>query len=193
MTIFKSIIAALAALAFVSPAIADVLPEKPGPERTVKMFDVFCMSLLPEISKTAGAAKAGNFNELKGKNLEKYQPEVRADELRAWTFNDFGTEFALTTTRSKPDALFKKNVPEFADSENAACSLIIPAKENKAKILEQMTALLTRKPDETWKQKPFRVHSWTGRTETLLIMVYYYAPTKKGQQGILSATTFVKN
>jgi hypothetical protein len=193
MKISRLIIWSVAALTISAPVNADNLPDKPGPARTVKMFDTFCLSVVPDISRTAKAAAAGSFRELKGKRLEKYQPEVRAEELRAWTFQDFGSDFVITTTRSKPDAQFKKQVPKFADSKTAACSMIIPAKEPKARVLQEMNGLLSREPDKAWNQGPFRVHSWGGQTKSLLIIVYFYAPTKNGQNGILSTTTFVKN
>lgn len=184
---------AVVALALAGPVNGQGLPKEPGPARTVKMFDLFCLSLVPEISRIAEAAAAGNFTVLKGQRLEKYQPQVRAEELRAWRYEDFGSEFVLTTARSKPDAQFKKDVPEFADSKNFACSLIIPAKDPKGRILKEMASLLERDPDEAWDEGTMRVHVWTGQTDSLLIYVYYYAPTKKGPTGVLSASTFVKN
>lgn len=184
---------AMVAFVLAGPVHAEGLPDEPGPARTVKMFDVFCLNLVPNISRTADAAKAGNFAELKGKKLEKYQPQVRAEELRAWSYEDFGSEFVLTTARSKPDALFKKQIPQFADSKTFACSLTIPPKEPKTKILKEMVGLVSRDPDEEWKEGPFRVHSWAGQTDSLLILVYFYAPTKRGQGGVLSAVTAVKN
>jgi len=191
--IMRLIIWAVVALALAGPVNAEELPEEPGPARTVKMFDLFCLSLVPEISRIAEAAAAGNFTVLKGQRLEKYQPQVRAEELRAWSYEDFGSEFVLTTARSKPDAQFKKDVPEFADSKNFACSLIIPAKDPKGRILKEMASLLERDPDEAWDEGAMRVHGWTGQTDSLLIYVHYYAPTKKGPTGVLSASTFIKN
>lgn len=99
------------------PAIGDKLPKEPGPARTVKMFDLLCLSLVPEISKIEEAAAVRKFTELKGKGLEEYQPQFRAEELRAWRYEDFGTEFVLTTARSKPGPQFKKEAPEFAEFE----------------------------------------------------------------------------
>ena len=189
----RLIVWAVVALALSRPVIGEELPKEQGPARTVKMFDLFCLGLLPEISEIAEAAAAGNFTELKGKRLEKYQPQVGAEELRAWSYEDFGSEFVLTTASSKPDAQFKKDVPEFADSKNFACSLIIPAKDPKEKVLKEMVGLLEREPDNAWDEGPLRVHGWTGQTDSLLIHVYYYAPAKKGPTGILSASTFVKN
>ncbi len=182
---------AVVALVLCGPVNGQELPKESGPARTVKMFDLFCLNLVPEISSIADAA-AGNFTELKGKKLEKYQPQVPAEELRAWRYEDFGAEFVLATTRSKPDDQFKKEVPDFAGATNFACSLIIPAKDPEEKVLKEMVELVGREPDEAWDQGPLRAHSWTGQTDSLLVHVYYYAPTSKGTTGVLSASTFVK-
>jgi len=175
------------------PVPGEKLPKEPGPARTVKMFDLYCLSIVPEISKIEEAAAVRNFTELKGKSLEEYQPQLRAEELRAWRYEDFGKEFVLTTARSKPGPQFKKEAPEFADSKNFGCSLIIPADDPKEKVLKEMVGLLGRDPDKAWAQWPLRVHAWTGKTDKLLAVIHYYAPTKKGQNAILSASAFVKN
>ena len=175
------------------PAIGDKLPKEPGPARTVRMFDLLCLSLVPEISKVEKAAAARKFTELKGKRLEEYQPRFQADDLRAWRYKDFGAEFVLTTARSKPRPQFKKEAPEFADSKNFGCSLIIPTDDPKEKVLKEMVGLLGRDPDEAWAEWPQRVHAWTGKTDKLLAVIHYYAPIKKGQNAILSASAFVKN
>ena len=185
-------VCAIVALALCGPVNGEELPKESGPARTVKMFDLFCLNLVPEISAIAKAADAGNFTELKGKKLEKFQPQVPAEELRAWSYEDFGAEYVLATTRSKPDDQFKKEVPDFATAENFACSLIIPAKDPKEKVLKEMVDLVGREPDEAWDQGPLRAHSWTGQTDSLLIHVYYYAPTKQSATGVLSASAFVK-
>jgi len=187
--------ALLTGLMTLSGALASPLPETPGAARTVKMFDLFCLEPVSDLDRIAEIANAGEFDELTGRRRDAYQPAVRAKKLRAWRFEDFGVEFALTTALSDPDAQFKQDVPAFAKSESRACSLIMPAADEPkaADILKEMTSLLTREPDEIWDQKPLRVHSWTGQTEDLLIIVYYYAPTQEGAKGLLSATTFVKN
>jgi hypothetical protein len=196
MQVMRLTIWVVLALALSRPVIGEELPKEPGPARTVKMFDLFCLSLLPEISRIAEAAAAGNFTELKGKRLEKYQPQVGAEEVRAWSYDDFGSEFVLTTARSKPDAQFKKDVPEFADSINFACSLLFPAKDPKENVLKEMVGLLEREPDEAWDQGPARIYEWTGQTDSLHTQVLYighHAPAKKGSTALLSTSAFVKN
>lgn len=180
------------ALALPGAAPAQNLPEKPGAARTVKMFDLFCLSQLPNIEAVAELAKAGEFNELAGSELQKYQPPVKAEELRAWKYKDFDADFVLTTARTLPDAQFKKAVPEFADGTNFGCSLVIPAKDAKEALLEQMTGIMERKPDEIWDQAPLKAHAWAGQTEKMLVYVYYYAPLKGAKGGLLSANVTVK-
>ena len=187
LTVFAAVAVALA-----NPISAQGIPKEPGPARTVKLFNFYCLSQLPAIEDVANAAGFGEYAELTGDELQKYQPEVPADELRAWRLRDFGSAFILTAARSKPDAQFKKDVPEFANSKSGACSFVISSKDADKQLLEEMVALVGRKPDEAWGQSPHRVHAWTGKTDKLLIIVHYYAPMEEGQNAILSATAFVK-
>lgn len=174
-------------------AIGEGLPKKPGPARTVKMFNLFCLSLVPEISKIEEAAVARHFAELKGKALKEYQPLFRTKEMRAWSYEDFGSKFVLATARSDPATRFKEEVPEFADSRNLGCSLIFRTKEPKEKVLKEMVDSLGRDPDEVWTQWPRRVHAWTGKSEKFLAVIHYHAPIKDGSDAVLSAMAFVKN
>ncbi len=171
---------------------AQELPKEKGPARTVKMFDMFCLSQLPDLDGVARVAGFGEFAQITGKELERYQPEVPAKELHAWRFHDFEAEYVLTAAKSDPDAKFKKEVPKFSKSTNFACSLLIPAAESKEDLLAALVKLLGRKPDEGWDQGPMHVHAWSGQTDKLLSHVYYYAPSQKGPAGILSASTFVR-
>jgi len=180
-------------LTFASPLYAQELPPEKGPVRTVKMFDIFCLSQLPELDHIAKFAGFGEFAEITGKELERYQPEVRADELRAWRFHDFGAEFILTAAKSKPDESFKKEVPKFAKSTSFACSLLIPATDPQAMVLKALVKLLGRDPDEISIQGPMRVHGWSGQNDKILSHVHYFAPVKGGPTSVLSARTFVKD
>jgi hypothetical protein len=183
---------AIVVFAIAGPAIGQGLPRNPGPARTAGLFNFYCLSQLPAIEDVANAVGFGEFAEIKGEELQKYQPEVPAEELRAWRLSDFGSEFTLTSARSKPDAKFKKEIPEFANSKSVACSLVIPTEDADAQLLKEMVGLIGREPDEAWDQGLLRVHSWTGKTEKLLVLVHFYAPTKEGQNAIMSATAFVK-
>ena len=190
--IMRFTVVAIVALTLAGPVTGQGLPKEPGPARTAKLFNFYCLSQLPAIEDVANAAGFGEFAELVGEELEKYQPEVPADELRAWRLRDFGSEFILTSARSKPDAEFKKEVPEFANSKSVACSLIVSSEDADEQLLKEMVSLVGREPDDAWDQGPLRVHAWTGKTDKILIIVHYYAPTKEGQNAILSATAFVK-
>lgn len=169
------------------------LPEKAGAERTVAMFNTFCLERMPEIEDIAKLAEAGSFTELKGDDLKPFQPPVPTEKIRAWRYKDFEQDFALVTTQAAPDEDFKKSVPEFAESVNYACSLILPAKDAKEELLKGVETVMERKPDESYEEGPFNVHTWSGASDTLLVNVYYYAPAKGKTGGLMSTVTFVKN
>jgi hypothetical protein len=190
--VVRTLLAVAFALMFIAPARAQGLPPNAGPARTVKMFDLFCFSQLPDIAGVASVAKAGGFTELSGAELQKYQPQVPADEIRVWRFGDHGSTFTLISTRSKPDAEFKKTFPAFANSVNFACSLITPGKDAKAGVLKEMAALMERAPDESWAEARVQVDSWAGQTETLLVQVFQYSSRDGKISNLLSASTFVK-
>lgn len=192
MQVIRLTVLAIVALFLAGPVTGQGLPKGPGPARTASLFNFYCLSQLPAIEDVANAAGFGEFAELAGEELQKYQPEVPADELRAWRLRDLGSDFILTSARSKPDATFKKEVPEFANSKSVACSLVISTEDADKQLLKEMVALIGREPDEAWDQGPLRVHSWTGKTDKLLVFVHFYAPTIEGQNAIMSATAFVK-
>lgn len=187
--------AALLTLSLILPGAASAaeLPEEAGAARTIAMFDIFCLSQLPDIEAIGKVAKAGEFQQLTGEELEKYQPEVKAEELKGWRYKDFDEDFVLTAARTLPDETFKEEVPEFADSMNYGCSLIIPAKDAKEELLEEMSKVMEREPDETWDQNPLKAHAWSGQTEKLLVFIYYHAPMEGSKGGFLSANVSVKN
>jgi len=182
-----------AMLALASSANAQGLPKEKGPARTVKMFDVFCLRQLPDLDGITKAAGFGEFAQITGKELERYQPAVRAEKLYAWSFHDLGGKFVLTAAQSKPDAQFKKSVPAFANSTSVACSLLFPASDPRDTLFKELVALLGRGPDKSWDEGPIRVHAWSAHTDKLLSQVHYYAPAKGGPMGVLSATAFVKH
>lgn len=168
------------------------MPSKPGPSRTVSMFRQLCFSKLPDIEAIAKMAAAESFAELSGDELKPYQPEVQPEEFRAWRFKDFEAVFTLMVTRTKPDDLFKKSVPEFAESTNYACSLITPGRDAKTEVLKHLTEVVGRKPDERWDQGPMKVEAWSGQTKKVLSQVFHYALAKSANTSLLSASTFVK-
>ena len=188
----RSTICVIAALTLASTVNGQGLPKEPGPERTVKLFNFYCLSQLPNIEDVANAAGFGEFAELVGEELQQYQPEVPADELRAWRLRDLGSEFILTSSRSNSDTHLNNEVPEFANTANVACSLVVSSEDADEHLLKELVDLVGRVPDETRDQGTRRVHAWTGKTDELLVVVHYYAPKSEGPKTILSATAFVK-
>jgi hypothetical protein len=182
-----------AALALSGTLYAQGLPKEKGPARTVEMFNIYCLSQLPDLDGVRQAAGFGEFAQITGDELEPYQPAVPAEELHAWRFHDLGAEYVLTAARSKPDESFKKEAPAFAKSTSVACSLLFPATDPGEAVVKQLVELLGRPADETWDEGPMRVHAWSGQTSKLLSLVHYYAPARNGPAAVLSATTFVKD
>lgn len=181
-----------AALATTSPAMAQGLPAKPGPARTAKMFDLLCLSKLPNLKAIAGLATANKFARLEGKALAPYRPQTSVDELHGWRFKDFGATYTLVITRSKPDAQFKSDMPAFANSVSYACSLILPNRFEKAAVVAAMGKMIGRQRDEAWNQGPMQVHSWRATTKTFFIQALHYAGKSRPNSSLLAATMFVK-
>jgi len=181
-----------ATLALAWPLHAQRLPDAQAPARVVTMFNVFCLSQLPDLNGVTRAAGFGEFAPITGAELEQYRPQEPAEELHAWRFHDSSAEYVLTAARTKPNATFKKEVPAFANSTNVACSLMFPATAPEDAMLKELLALLGRAPDETWDEGQMRVHAWSGQTDRLMSHVQYMAPVKAGPTGVLSASTYVK-
>lgn len=181
-----------AALAIASPASAQGLPAKPGPARTAKLFDVICLSKLPDIKAIASLAASNKFAKLEGKALAPYRPQAPVDELHGWRFTDFGSTYTLVVTRAKPDAQFKAQMPAYAKSINYACSLVLPDRFAKAGVLAALGQIIGRKRDEAWDQGPMQVHSWKATTEKFFIQAFHYAGKARPNSSLLSATIFVK-
>jgi len=183
----------VAVLALAGPAAAQGAPRK-EPANASNMFNVFCLSHLPDLDGIATAAGFGEFAEMVGAELETYHPPVRADALRGWKFHDATDEYVLISSKSKPDDVFKKAVPAFAKSTNYGCSLLVPAKQqSNAELLAALSKLLGRAPDEEWEEGAMHVYSWSGQTDKLLSNVYFYAPPAGAPTAVLSANAFVKD
>lgn len=175
----------------IGPAMSQDLPEKAGPARTAKLFELFCFNQLPDIGAIAKIAKAGNFTPLQGAELQKYQPQVPADELNAWKFQDLAGQFVLITSKGKPDEAMKKELPEFANSTSFACTLYTPSKDPSAGTLAEMTKVMDRKPDQSWDQAPLHVDYWVGQAEKLHVNIYHYSAIKTKKTILLNGVTFV--
>jgi hypothetical protein len=182
-----------AAFAFTATAAALELPQEKGPERTVAMFDFFCLSQLPDLDAITKAAGFGEFAQITGQELEQYQPAVPPEKLYAWSFHDHGAKLVLTASQAKPDEEFKKAAPAFAKSTNVACSLLVPTEASQDALLATLVARLQRQPDEMWDEGPMRVHAWSGQNDKHFSHVHYYAPLQGGGLSVISASTFVKD
>lgn len=179
-------------LALTTSAFAQGLPAKPGPARTAKMFDLVCLSKLPNIKAIAALATANKFAKLSGDALKRFQPQVPADEFHGWQFTDFGAKFTLLVTRSKPDKQMKAEIPDFANSVNYACSLLLPNRFDKNAVLAALAKIIGRKGDETWDQGAMRIHAWKAQTKKLYIQAFHYAGKARANSSLLSASMFVK-
>ncbi len=171
---------------------AQDLPEKAGPERTAKLFELFCFNQLPEIAGIEKIAKAGGFTPLQGAELQKYQSDVPTEDLKAWKFNDLGGKYVLITAKTKPKAEELKDFPSFQGSTSYACTLFTPSNDPSDGVQKEMVKIMERKADVSYDQGPLKVHSWSGQTETLLVNIFHYASAKGQKTVLLSGVTFVK-
>lgn len=186
------LVAALAAALALAPWTvgAQDLPEEPGAARTVKMFDLFCFALLPDLATIADIA-GQHFEEITGDELARYKPNAGADDIRAWRFTDFEADYVLTTARTPADDAFRREFPELADATSFACSLVLPAVHGQDDIRAELARLMQREPDRSWESPPLRASLWVGQTENMVVNVLHYAPADGGAGGLLSAVAFV--
>lgn len=168
----------------------DLLPDAPGAERTVRMFDLFCMTHVPNLATITGFASA-NFEEITGAALDRYRPEVEPEELRAWRFAEFGADYALVITRSAPNRAFREAEPDFADATSYDCTLVLPAATPQGEIRAAMTALMAREPDDVFEAGNIAAARWDGRTEAMLVNVLHYGPASGAPGGGLKSVAFV--
>jgi hypothetical protein len=180
----------------VTLACAGAASAQPGAgalPRSVNLFAVLCLRQLPSLEDIAKAAGFGEFAEITGEELARFQPQVPAEALRAWRFHEAGAEFVLTASRSRPDARLPEEAPELAGATNFACSLAIPPAEPDAVVLKGLTQLLGRGPSETRQEGTRLVHAWRERAAKQLSYVHYYVAAGGGGAALLSASTFIKN
>jgi hypothetical protein len=156
------------------------------------MFNIFCLSQLPDLEGVRKAAGFGEFAQITGAELEQYRPASPTDALYAWSFHDAGGVYVLTAARSKADEELKKTAPAFAASTSVACSLRFPAAAPREALLKELAALLGRAPDRVSDEGPARIYFWSGQTAKLLSHVHYSAPAAGAEPGVLSAVVFVK-
>ena len=125
------------AVAVDADAQDGLLPEEAGAARTVKLFDLLCMTHVPNLETIARIASE-NFDEITGQALERYRPADEPEELRAWRFSEFGDEYVLVTARSAPNAAAGEQ-PDFAQATSYDCTLVLPDAAAQGEIRTELT------------------------------------------------------
>lgn len=194
---FASLVCALLTLvSLVLPpdlALAGELPKEKGVARTVKMFDMFCLTQLPDIEAIERFAGFGEFAQILGDDLAPYRTGMPEERVLAWRFHDFGAELILTATRAKPDDAAKQKHPAFAKGRSVACSLLIPNDAAREDIVQELKHRLGRDPDESGDDAGAHVFGWNNETAKAVSRVVYRAPAEKGRKAALSASAYVKD
>ncbi len=183
----------LALLVLAPPAAADELPKEKGVARTAKMFDMFCLTQLPDIEGIERFAGFGEFAQILGADLAPYRSGLPEEKTLAWRFHDFGSELILTATRAKPDEASKQKHPAFAKGRSVACSLLIPNDETREDIVKELVRRLGRQPDESRDDAGAHLYAWSNETPKAVSRVVYSAPAGKGGKASLSASAIVKD
>jgi hypothetical protein len=180
----------LIALALVVPAVssAQTLPKEKGPARTVKMFDFYCLSRLPDLESIERAAGLGEYDQLIGGDLEPYAPASAVEQLHGWRFHDQGEAFVLTAYRTPPGA-DATAPPSFANSQSVYCDFHITAIA-PGQILAELTKLLGRAPD---KGADPNAHTWTLQTDKAFSEVRFSPAAAGDESAVLSARVVLKS
>ena len=178
---------------FASPTPADELPKEKGVARTVKMFDMFCLTQLPDIEGIERFAGFGEFAQILGLDLAPYRSDLPEEKVLAWRFHDFGAELILTATRAKPDEAQKQKHPAFAKGRSVACSLLIPNDAAREDIVKELERRLGRGPDESRDDAGAHVYAWSNETPKAASRVVFTAPAGKSAKASLSASAIVKD
>jgi hypothetical protein len=177
------------ALALAFPCDAQTAKETPA-ARTVKIFNVFCLSQLPDLDGVAKAAGFGEFAPITGDELKAHTPDIPTDALYAWRFHEAGGEFILTAGQSKPDDKSKKEAPAFANAKRFACTLTFPPADAR-QVVAELNALLKRQPSGTSSEGGASVHTWTHATAKHLSRVEFHS-SSAAAPGQLSASVLAK-
>lgn len=183
----------LALLVLAKPAPADELPKEKGVARTVKMFDMFCLTQLPDIEGIERFAGFGEFAQILGDELAPFRNGQPEEKVLAWRFHDFGAEMILTATRAKPDEASKQKHPAFAKGRSVACSLLIPNDAAREDIVKELVRRLGREPDESRDDADAHTYAWSNETAKAVGRVVYSAPVGKGGKASLSASAMVQD
>ena len=169
------------ALLLALPCDAQTAAKETPAARAVKMFNVFCLSQLPDLDGVKKAAGFGEFAPITGDELKANAPATPAEAFYAWRFHEAGGEFILTAAQSKPDDASKA----FANAKDYACTLTFPPAD-AGQVLAELTALLKRQPDPAGRNIPY---IWTHETAKHLGRVEFHPSSAPG---LLSASVLVK-
>ena len=181
-------------LAAASPrALAQELPKEKGVARTVKMFDMFCLTQLPDIEGIERFAGFGEFAQILGADLAPYASGMPEEKLLGWRFHDFGAELILIAARAKPDEAFKQKHPAFAKAKTVSCSLLIPNEASRDEVVAALTQRLAQAPDESLDDAGVKVSVWNKETAKAVSRVVYRVPAEKGRKAALSASLALKD
>jgi hypothetical protein len=183
----------LALSVLAKPGGADELPKEKGVARTVKMFDMFCLTQLPDIGGIERFAGFGEFAQMLGDELAPFRNGLPEEKVLAWRFHDFGAEMILTATRAKPDEAAKQKHPAFAKGRRVACSLLIPNDAAREDIVKEIVRRLGRAPDESRDDASAHIYTWNNETPKAVGRVVYSTPVSKAAKASLSASAFVKD
>jgi hypothetical protein len=178
---------------FPTTAPADELPKEKGVARTVKMFDMFCLTQLPDIEGIERFAGFGEFAQILGVDLAPYRSGLPEEKVLAWRFHDFGAELILTAARAKPDKALMQKHPAFAKGRSVACSLLIPNDAAREDIVKELERRLGRGPDESGDDASAHVTAWNNETPKAVSRVVFTAPTGNSAKASLSASAVVKD
>jgi hypothetical protein len=187
------ITAALCAASLPFPAHAAEPASKTDLAHSVKLFNILCLSQLPDLDGVAKAAGLGEFAPVMDKNLGAYRTQEQMQDMRAWRFHDASGEFVLTAGKTRPDDAFKKSAPKFAKATATTCALHVPGSESSDTIRASLLALFGRTADKSWDEGATHISAWSKETGKHLSQVHFYAATKRGLNGVLRATIFVLN
>jgi hypothetical protein len=182
------ILTIVAALALPTLSVAQTIPKEKGAARTVKMFDFYCLSRLPDLESIERAAGLGEYDQLIGDDLRPYAPDSAAEQFHGWRFHDQGEAFVLTAYRAPPGAAGNAP-PPFAKSQSVSCEFHISASAPE-QILAELTKLLGRAPD---KSAGAQGHTWTLQTDKAFSEVRFSPPMGGDKNVVLSARVLLKS
>lgn len=185
----RILLALVAALALPAAISAQSLPKEKGAARTVRMFDFYCLSRLPDLESIERTAGLGEYDQLTGDDLKPYAPEGAAEQLQAWRFHDLGEAFVLTAYRAL-SGVSSNAPPAFTKAPSVVCSLHIPASAPE-KILAELTKLLGRASDRSAAGAPGQ--TWTLQTDKAFSEVHFFPSAAGSKDALLSARVLLKS